>query len=202
MIARPAIHRRALLRSMRDGEEGTAAVEFGLICTVFFSLLLGVFDMGQAAWANATLQGAAQEAARASSLESGDTAVSDAELQAMLDEIAPGATITSSRRSYYDFDDIDRPEQWNDDDGNGTCNNGESYIDENGSGSWDADIGKSGNGGANDVVMYTVSVEYDPIFPNPFADNGTGKRRISTTVVRKNQPFDDQQEYGADAGTC
>ena len=52
------------------------------------------------------------------------------------------------------------------------------YVDENGNGSWDADIGKSGNGGANDVVMYTVSVEYDPLFPNPFVDNGTGTRTL------------------------
>jgi Flp pilus assembly protein TadG len=191
-----------LLRDLAREEDGTAALEFGLICAVFLSLLLGVFDMAQAAWANATLQGAAQEAARAASLETGDTAAADADLQAMLDEIAPGATITSERKSYYDFDDIDRPEQWNDDDNSGDCNNGETYVDENGNGSWDADIGKSGNGGANDVVMYTVSVEYDPLFPNPFADNGTGKRTLSTTVVRKNQPFDDQQDYGADAGTC
>jgi hypothetical protein len=135
-------------------------------------------------------------------LETGDAAAAEAEMQAMIEEIAPGATITSSRKSYYDFDDIDRPEQWNDTDGDGRCTAGESYIDENGNGSWDADIGKSGNGGANDVVMYTVTVDYDPIFPNPFVENGTGKRTLTTTVVRKNQPFDKQQEYDSDAGVC
>ena len=188
-------------RIWRD-EEGTAAVEFGLICAVFLSLLLGVFDMAQAAWANATLKGAAQEVARTASLETGDPVAADAALQEMLDRIAPGATITSSRASYFDFDDIDRPEQWNDENGDGECNNSETYVDENGNGTWDSDIGRDGNGGANDVVVYTVSAEYEPLFPNPFAAGGTGTRTLTTSVVRKNQPFDRQQDYGTDVGTC
>ena len=67
---------------------------------------------------------------------------------------------------------------------------------------WDEDIGVSGNGGAGDVVVYSVTVSYIPLFPNPFVSNGEDRRRLSASTVNKNQPFADQATYGSTAGTC
>ena len=177
-------------------------MEFGLMATVFLTLLLGLFDIGQMAYANAILKGATQDAARSSSLETGNTSAADAKVASIISTVAPGATVQSSRVSYYDFEDIERPESWNDENDDGTCNEGEAYTDENGNGAWDADVGVSGNGGAGDVVIYSVTVTYDPLFPNPFMPGGTSKRKISSSAVKKNQPFADQAKYGADAGVC
>jgi hypothetical protein len=116
-------------------------------------------------------------------------------------KIAPGAKVTTSRVSYYDFADIGRAEAWNDRNGNGTCDHNESYTDENGNGQWDADIGVSGNGGADDVVMYTVTVQYDRLFKMPLTPGET-TRTITATAVRKNQPYANQDGYGHEAGTC
>ena len=190
------------LRRLRGDETGTTVMEFGLIATVFVGLLLGLFDLGQIAYTQAILNGAVQDAARSSSLEINDTTAEDTRIEQMVRVAAPGATVATERLSYASFADVGRPERWNDADADGTCADGESYTDENGNGDWDEDIGADGNGGAEDVVVYTVTVTYDPLFPNPFYPGGTDERRLVASSIKKNQPFADQEEYGSDAGTC
>lgn len=193
---------RTLARDIVRDEQGTTVMEFGLIVTVFLTLLLGLFDLGQLAYAQAILNGVVQEAARSSSLETADTAIADARITEMVEIAAPGVTVVTERKSYFDFADVERAESWNDADNSDTCDNGEAYTDENGNGQWDADIGASGNGGAGDVVVYTVTASYDPLFPNPFLSWGKDKRTVTASAVKKNQPFADQANYGSDAGTC
>lgn len=190
------------VRRLIADEQGTSVMEFGLMITVFMTLLLGLFDLGQMAYANAILKGAVQDAARSSSLETSNTAAADLEVAAAVRAVAIDAAVTSTRVSYFDFEDVERPESWNDEDGDGLCNDGEAYTDENRNGRWDEDIGTAGNGGAGDVVIYTVKIEYDPLFPNPFIPGGTSKRELSASSVKKNQPFADQANYGSDAGVC
>lgn len=52
-----------LTRLARD-EGGSTAVEFGLICLVFISMILGVIDMGRLAWRINAAKAATREAAR------------------------------------------------------------------------------------------------------------------------------------------
>lgn len=190
------------LVALRDDEAGTTVMEFGLIATAFITLLLGLFDLGQMAYTQSVLNGAVQTAARSSSLESGNTSAADTQVEDLVRLTAPGANVTASRVSYFDFDDIERAESWNDADADGVCNDGEAYSDENGNGMWDQDIGSDGNGGASDVIIYTVNVTYAPLFPNPFISYGTSERNLTSSTVKKNQPFADQPGYGANAGTC
>lgn len=193
---------RNIFRRITRDQSGAAMMEFGLVVPVFMTLMLGLFDIGQMVYTQAILNGAVQEAARSSSLETGDTSIADTRLVDLVKVSAPGVTITSTRLSYFDFADIDRAEAWNDADADGDCNDGENYTDENGNGSWDKDIGVSGNGGAGDVVIYEVTASYDPLFPMPFVNGSLTERSLSANAVKKNQPFADQATYGSAAGTC
>ncbi len=192
----------ARLRALPADEQGTSVMEFGLMVTVFVGMLLGLFDLGQLAYTQAVLNGAVQEAARSSSLEVGDIDAADAMVEDIVSVVAPGAEFETERVSYASFADIARPERWNDENADGTCSDGESYTDENGNGQWDPDVGTDGNGGAEDVVLYSVTVTYEPLFPNPFYVGGTSDRTVRASAIKKNQPFADQAEYGSDAGTC
>lgn len=183
-------------------ERGATVMEFGLVSIVFITMMIGLFDIGQTAYAQAVLNGAVEEAARSSSLETGDTTAADARVLELVGSVAPGATIASTRTSYFDFNDIDRPEKWNDGNFDDTCNVGETYVDENGNGQWDEDIGVSGNGGAGDVVIYTVTLTYAPLFVVPFWDNTDATRSLQALAIKKNQPFADQTGYGSQAGVC
>jgi hypothetical protein len=195
---------RHLLRGWRrlarlgPDASGVTVVEFGFVAPVFFALLMGIFEIGHMAYANAVLNGAVEKAARTATLEIGDTSAADEEVKQMISKVVPGAEFKSIRKSYFDFKDINRPEQWNDSNGNGDCDNDENFVDENGNGEWDADIGVAGNGTAGDVVLYKVTVAYEPLFPLPLV----GKQELTATAVKKNQPFANQEGYGTDAGVC
>ena len=76
------------------------------------------------------------------------------------------------------------------------------YVDENGSGQWEADVGKAGNGGAGDVVIYTVRATYTPLFKIPFMSETWNSRTMTASAVKKNQPFGDQAALATTAGTC
>lgn len=200
MISAPSL--RAHARLLERDEDGVTVVEFALIAPTFLLLLLGTLDIGQMVYAQSVLNGAVQTAARDASLENGDTAEADQLVEDRVSGIMPGVELASSRRSYFDFADIERAEQWNDADDNGTCNDGETYTDENANGQWDEEIGVSGNGGANDVVIYTVSATYEPIFKVPFLPEAWEERTLESTAIKKNQPFADQAERSSTAGAC
>jgi len=65
-------------------------------------------------------------------------------------------------------------------------------VDENGNGVWDADVGKGGLGGANDVVLYTVTLNYDRVFPLWKLIGGDQRATASASTVLRNQPFGPQ----------
>jgi Flp pilus assembly pilin Flp len=186
----------------RGDSRGAAAVEFALVAPVFFTLLATIFDLGQMVYGKALLSGAVQQAARDSSLETANTATADSLVAGMVRQILPDATVTGTRTSYYDFTDIGRPERWNDTNNDATCDNREAYVDENRNGAWDRDVGVRSNGGAGDVVIYSVTVDYKPLFRVPFAPGSWNRATLRAAAVRKNQPFAKQTGYGSGAGTC
>jgi hypothetical protein len=196
-------------RGFARSDAGSAVTEFGLIAPVFFLLMMGIYDVTHMVYARSVFNGAVERAAREASLETGDTTAADELVEDTIRPVLPDVSLASERKSYFDFADIGRPEQFTDigdEDGNGLgdgiCNFSEPYVDENSSGSWDADVGRSGNGGAGDVVIYTVTATYSPVFKIPFMPESWASREMTAVAVKKNQPFADQQAYSSNAGTC
>ncbi|MBV1916582.1 MAG: pilus assembly protein [Sphingomonadaceae bacterium] len=183
-------------------QDGAVVAEFAMVAPVFLAMLFGILDVAQMALGRAVLQGAVYEAARSSTLETADAVVSDAIAEGVVGLVLPGAVLTTARRSYYDFDDIDRAEAWNDSDDSGICDNDEIYSDENGNGQWDSDIGLSGNGAAGDVVIFEVTATYEPHFAIPLISEDDERTITATTTFKKNQPYALQRSYGSDTGVC
>jgi len=192
---------RALGRRLGESKQGVTAVEFALIAPVFLVMLIGSLDLGHTLYVRSVLSGAVESASRLATLETGSTAAADQIVYNAVAPTVPGVQITSERKSYFDFSDIGRPERWTDSNLNDTCDNGEPYIDENKSGQWEADVGAQGNGGANDVVVYTVTATYKPLFqvPMPYLK---GDRTLTVVTVGKNQPYALQASQGTTTGVC
>jgi len=193
--------RRPLARLAAD-EAGNSILEFALIAPMFLVLLFGILDFGQMMYGQVLLNGAVRQAARNAAVEGADTTAVDTMVRNVVSTALPGATVTPTRTNYVDFSDINRPESFTDSNANGTCNTGEPYTDENANGRWDADIGQSGNGGANSVVVYKVSATYTPLFRIPFMPNQWRQFTLSSVAVKKNQPYAAQTAYGTGTGTC
>jgi Flp pilus assembly pilin Flp len=173
---------------VRDAR-GTTAVEFALVAPVMLMTIMGLFDMGHAQYTRALLEGAIDKASRAATIEGSSTTSIDARVTTVVKQIAPSATLTFNRTTYSDFSDVGMPEDFDDVDKDGTCDNGEPFEDANGNGTYDLDRGKTGNGGARDAVLYTVSVSYKRILPIGRLIGQSDTMKMSVTSVLRNQPY-------------
>lgn len=188
-------------RGLAGDARGNTLLEFGLIAPTFLILLLGCANLGQMLYGKVLLNGAIEAAARSSSTETGDTTAADTMVRKIVSPVLPGASYTITRYSYYDYTDIGRMEKYTDGNGNGTCDNGETYIDENRSGAWD-NVRTSGQGGADDVVVYKVVAQYRPVFKIPLMPGQWQQITLTSQTVKKNQPFAMQANYATTTGTC
>jgi Flp pilus assembly pilin Flp len=183
---------RGALTRLRHDESGVTVVEFALILPALMVLLFGLFDLSHNMYTAQMLQGAIQDAARDSTIEgaaSRDDAI-DANVTRAVRAVVAGVTPTFARKSYRDFARVNRPEDWDDLDDNGVCDNDEPFEDANFNGSWDLDPGAAGFGGARDATLYTVTVTYKRPFPIfAFIPGQSENFTLVANTVLRNQPY-------------
>ncbi len=190
-----------LERSLAPDESGVATVEFALIAPVMLMTLFGLFDLGHGMYTKAMIQGSIEKASRNSTIEGATTGSLDTKVTRVVRQITPNATIAFNRQSYSNFTDVGQPEEFTDTDSDGICNNGETYEDANGNAVWDANQGRTGNGGARDAVLYTVLVRYPRYFPIARFVGQSNTVQLTSTTVLRNQPYGLQNNAPA-TGTC
>lgn len=181
MTRRPSFMRR-LVRRLRQSERGTAFVEFALTAPVFLMVLLGIFDYCWQMYAQQVLQGVVAKAGRDAALEgfSADQSALDAAVATQVKQVFSSATVTFNRRVFDDYSDI-RPLRWVDTNGNG-------IQDPSPEDCWE-DGGRQGNGGADDVVQYTVTMKFDRVLPVWRMLGQPQSTTLSSMTLLRNQPF-------------
>lgn len=190
MIAALLRPRRAARRLAGD-TRAIAAVEFALTAPIFILLVMGLFDISWQMYAKSVLSGAMNQAARSSTLEgfSGNQAALDTAVRQQVQRVIADVPVNFTRRSYDSFDDVGNPEQFTDANGNNQYDSGECFEDMNGNGSWDTDRGRSGNGTAEDVVLYTGEVTVTRILPLWKMLGIPQTKTIRVSTLLRNQPF-------------
>lgn len=180
------------LKRIAHNQDGISAVEFGLLGSLFLTFLMGVFDIGYGVYTKAVLQGALEEAGRTASLENTTDAAIDARITQQVNAINSPGTITVQRKYYENYDDVTLPEDFTDGNNNGIKDSNECFVDRNGNKQWDADVGLSGRGGAQDVVAFTATVQYTRIFPLWKLLGQSDQQTLTATTNLRNQPFSAQ----------
>jgi len=186
---------RTLLKRLRRERNGAAAVEFALIAGPLFALAWGIIEVGLLMLGNALLEGAVREAARA-----GLTGYTPANtdrvtyIRQVVAEYTIGLIDMSQLQIdtlvYSSFANIGQPEPFSDQPPyNGVYDAGEPFVDVNGNGQWDADMGAAGLGGPGDVVVYTLTYPW-----NFFAGYATTIFGVPTVTLRasvaiRNEPY-------------
>lgn len=195
MIARIA-SRVTLLRRLFDDRSGVTLVEFAFVGPVLILMIMGLFDISHSQYTSSVLQGSLQKAGRDLTLQNGATnqTTIDNFMIGQVRAVMPNnAQITVQKESFFDFSDVGRAEQIvNDTNNNGACDTGETYVDANNSGNWNASRGKGGLGGARDVVLYTATVTYPRLFPMAGLAGLPSHVTLKASTVLRNQPFDAQ----------
>lgn len=172
---------------------GVSTIEFALLAPVLFIVLLGLFDLMYGVYARSVLEGAVIKAGRDSALENNaaDQSAIDNKVRTMLATLGSGMTVSTSRKSYASFSLV-KPETFNDQNGNGVRDTGECFDDINGNGIWDADPGVGGQGSANDVTNYTVTLTFNRLFPMAGLLGWPPTQSLSASTLLKNQPYKTQ----------
>lgn len=192
---------RETLQALLGDERGATVLEFALLVPTFCMMLMGIFDMGYNLYAATMLQGAIHEAARDASIEGATPSAIDQAVTDAVKIIVPNATVIASRKAYSNLADVGRPEDFDDGNSNGICDDGELFEDANGNGAWDADQGRAGQGSARDAVAYEVTVTYPRAFPVAAFIGMSKSVTLKSSTVLRNQPFNRQQVYNA-TGNC
>lgn len=192
----------SMMTAIQRDRRGVTAVEFALLAPVLIAMLLGLLDMAHTMYTIQMLQGAIQQVARNATIEgaaSRGTAL-DNQMNAAIHTVAPRALVRFSRKSYANFTQASRPENYSDLNGNGSCDANEPFEDANGNQTWDADPGRTGFGGARDVIVYQVFVDYPRIFPvHLFVPGMSRTVSITSRAVLRNQPFSGQSAHSVPA---
>jgi Flp pilus assembly protein TadG len=170
---------------------GVTMVEFAFVLPAMLVLMMGMMELGYQAYVQSVLTGAVQKAGRDSGVQGATAATIDAKVLNQVQAVATRAAFASgypTRLSYSSFSAI-TPEPFVDSNNNSVRDAGECFTDVNGNGQWDADAGRAGQGGANDVTVYTAQISYSRLFPVTrwFGWPGTATLTASTTLM--NQPF-------------
>jgi len=194
-MAQPApritARRQPILRRLLRDRRAVSAVEFGMTAPILFLVVFGTLQVAQSYYVRTVLTGAVNSAGRKSSLQSGQTGSTslDTMVSKMIKYVMPTASVTFTRKNYAEFTSVGMPEDFTDTNKNGKYDTTECFVDMNGNGVWDADMGKTGLGGANDVVVYTVTVTYKQWFGFAKMFGLPEYQTIPQTTILKNQPF-------------
>lgn len=204
MMRPVSLKRTSVAARLARDSQGVTLTEFGLISPVLFMMIMGIFDVAHTVYTASMVDGAMQSAARAMTIEGAALreAQIDARVIAQVRNVVPStADITLDKQYYDDFSDVNVPEEFTDTNGDGICNDGESYVDTNNNNQWDANRGSAGIGGARDVVLYTVTVSYPRLFPIYNMVGMSQNATITGSTVLRNQPYDEQNRV-AQIRTC
>lgn len=172
-------------------QRGATVIEFAIVAPVMLLMIFGFLELSYRFYLQAVLQGAVQKAARDSTIEGGGTKINaiDAVVTGLMSNVASKATFKSTRFTFYDFNEVGPPEPFTDTNGNEQYDPGECFSDTNGNGYWE---GKPGQGGADDIVQYTMTMTYPEILPLSSMLHWPAINKISATTTLRNQPFGTQ----------
>lgn len=183
--------RRSFLRRLRRSEQGNAVVEFALTAPLFLLIITGIFDYSWQIYAKNTLQGVVSNSARAATLEGNalDQTILDNKVRDQVLNVFPKGTVTFARKAYDSYSEVGDPEAFTDANSNGRYDSGECFEDVNGNSNWDADRGQTGNGGAEDIVVYTASLRITRVLPVWAMLGQSQQVTLNATTVLRNQPY-------------
>jgi Flp pilus assembly protein TadG len=179
-----------ILHALRRSERGATVVEFALVLPVMCVLLLGTLDLGYRSYVTSIVQGSLHEAARMATVGGVPTSAIEAHVRGRLRDFSGGATITTTTRSYADFNGVRTPETVTQDTAPmGQYNQGDCFQDVNGNGSYDLDRGRGGLGGAEDVVYFEVTMSYPRIVPLDRLLGWDEDVTVTQNTLLRNQPY-------------
>lgn len=180
-------------KNVLGNNDGATAIEFAFIAPVMLLIMMGIIEFSLIMFTQAIMESATGNTARTG--RTGYAVPGMSREQQLINSVATATSallnpnhLSVTMQVYPSFDRVNDPEPYTDSNHNGMYNSGEPYTDINGNGQWDQDMAAAGAGGANDIVVYTVSYPWHVTTPIINRIIGT-TFTISARSVVKNEPW-------------
>ena len=185
-------------RALKSDRRGATAIEFALVAPLLIMAIMGGLDLGYEAYVRSVLQGALNDVSRAGSLEGPDLNCAGTTTEAQIicavkkqsDTVARNATYDFNINSFYEFSGVGRGEKLvTDYNHNGRYEPGDCFQDLNNNQMFDSVAGRTGIGGADDVVFYDVTVTMPRMLPVASLLGWSSEYDVRATTAIRNQPY-------------
>jgi len=193
------MHARALkLRSIERlarCSRGAAAIEFALAVPALLLVTAGLVEVAMILFTITLAEGGLREGARYGL--TGQAPAEGTREEQILDIVqqhthglVDAAAADLEIVTYPGFDDVQEAEDYTDGNSNGSYDAGEEYDDANGNGEYDGGNGTQGAGGSGQVVVYTLTFEWEFLTPVFEVFGGpTGTLELAASIAVRNEPF-------------
>lgn len=189
--------KRKSLKSLTHQQKGAVAVEYAILAPALAVLIFGSIEVGRMLMVYSALEGAVTEATRISitgSVPDG-FATSDAYIIDFVQNSLQNVGVTQndvsiSMNVYESFANIGEEEPYTDENGNDAYDVGECFTDVNNNGAWDQDMGASGTGGEENIMVMKIDVNLQYLmhgFIEAFSQSD--HITLSTTTAVRNEPY-------------
>lgn len=182
------------MRAFFARRDGNASVEFAFAAPILILLMIGIFEVSMLLFSNAVVEGAVRSASRFGL--TGQTTPGVSREDVIVEKIREsGLGLVEIDAGdidvlvYPSFADVGQPEPFQDANGNGAYDGGETFSDVNGNGVWDPDMGAAGAGGPGEVVVYRVRYAW-PMMTGLLADQFGDEVRMAASIAVRNEPFE------------
>lgn len=184
----------ARLHSIASDRRGVTIIEFALVAPVLLAVIMGGFELTYQGYVHSVVRGELSKASRSNVLERSSSNTErfaiDERIRQNILQVAPHARIDPPTRvAFSSYARVRSPAE-PDANNNGICEPGETYEDSNRNGRWDENSGIANGSGAKDVIVYTVNVEYDRLFPVASLMGLSNTVTIAASTNLRIQPYD------------
>lgn len=199
-LANPASN--ALKRLAKD-ESGATLIEFAIILIPLCIVLLGGLDLAYQSYVRSVMQGALDDIARRASVEAPSitcgTGTIEVRVECMIKEkvnnVARQGEYDVKIKNFYQFSGVGRSEKLTTDKLTvGVYDPGDCWEDVNNNGNFDQSTssGRTGVGGADDIVFYEVNLKMPRITGITSFLSGGPNYDITARSAVRNQPYKTQ----------
>jgi Flp pilus assembly protein TadG len=192
-------------RLLRD-RRGASLPEFAIVLMPLLVMLMGAVDIGYQAYVRVVTLGALESASRRVLLEGADEATIEADTRAQIKRVLSSANVAVVTGTFYRFNDIEAMERITldlnnngqldgpvDTDGNGVPDKSDCWedVDNNGVRNLVA-TGRTGIGGADDIVKSTATVTYTRLLPIWRLIGISETATVAASTMVRRQPYENQ----------
>ncbi|MEH6526723.1 MAG: TadE/TadG family type IV pilus assembly protein [Sneathiella sp.] len=205
-MKRHGILKRQILKAFAQETKGATAVELAMVLPVLILVLVGIMELSIGMFINTVVEGSLRDASRLGLTGQIQDGVSnDQAIVDMINEASLGllglTTADVTTLVYENFAYVGQGEDFTDLDGDGNWDpgpftapdgtiypTGEPWTEVNGNGTYDADFGTAGLGVQGDIVLYTISYNWNFLSGEvlPILD---GTIPMAASIVVQNEPY-------------